>query len=479
MVGLETLKCFCKLQYIEKYWTKTVPTDYPETDVVFSTRFSIEEQDVVREMEQGLGTDTDITSEFVPEGTYVSDYVGTFNLSGEIAPEGEKTLLSPVAIDPSAQVIAMHYVDGNWANVEDAENRDGYVYGTVESLSPFAIFVVKKGIEFKGNYLGNGSNFVVCNGNPVKLFKEDSKSYIQNLNSGEKFELENDWATYLVGGTADGSDVESANITVCPGVMLYYVCVGSYNASNDTEVVQCKIKDAVINMDGVTWIGAVTGSCGGVMTDNLVINITNSKFRSHIGAGESITYLPKGTVDANKGYTPETLDAKANFLNKKVTINVSDSEIPWIYSGPNTGMSYTLESTLNIKNVVCSGGIAPSSNGKVESITVNADNLTAATFESTNRGIINKNKATITNSNITVCAVGGDPTDDTVTGVINEVALDLGAGQYNLYLGTNGGHTLTTDDVDKCVDYVKYSRSADMVFSENSEAVLGNKLIIK
>ena len=97
-------------------------------------------------------------------------------------------------------------------------------------------------------------------------------------------------------------------------------------------------------------------------------------------------------------------------------------------------------------------------------------------FQTNNRGPVERVKANLNECSVENCFVFGDATDKTVTGTTEHVAIDLNKGSYNLALGTQGGQAAS--DVTP-VEYVKYSRSANITISNEDKVLLGTKLISK
>lgn len=479
MLSLDSISNFAKLQYIERYWKKEIPEDYPESDSEFSLQYdTLEERTAVREMEAAIGTEEDITTEAVPENTYVSNYIGTYNVTGE---PGENVLLSPVYVGDVEGVIAMHYLqpdggEATWEAIEDAHVADdGYVYGTVESFSPIAVFVVAKDIEVKENYVRNQTLYV-ANGNPVRIFVEDDKTYIQNKNSGTKIEIVGVNNATVIGGTIDATPVKRTEVVVEPGVKIRGIFCGSHNANQEKGTT---VESANVVVNGATLVG-VTGSSGNVHTAEVNITVTDSKITSHIGSGESICYMADGTnPDANKGFTPETLNGAAPYATNKVNINLKNTFVYLLYGGANTGMTFTNDVNMNIDGGEFNWCIFGASNGRTEKVSGTVANAKGNIFQTTNRGIVGNVSATIKESQFDMVFVAGDNTDATVTGVVNHVDLDLGSGTYKLIPGTNGGVEMTYDVAQEIVGKVKYSRSATMTYANNTKDVLGSKLVMK
>ena len=77
--------------------------------------------------------------------------------------------------------------------------------------------------------------------------------------------------------------------------------------------------------------------------------------------------------------------------------------------------------------------------------------------------------------------VGGDATDNTVTGTTSKLRYEIfaGKGSYNLVNGTESGALMTSEDINRIVDYIKVSRNAELTVDDNIKDIIGNKLIIK
>lgn len=485
MTSIDTIFNFAKFQYIEKYWVKTVPNDYPaDSSVAFSTDFvTQEEKDAVREMESQLGTEESVVTEFVPENNFVSSYLGTFdvqeieNEDGESEVDG-KVLLSPVKIEDSDAVmgvVAMHYNPDNstWENVEDAELVDGYVYGTLTSFSPVAVFTVCKDIEVKEGYLWKGLIAVYANGNPIRVYTtEDGKKVIENKVTGKQYELTSK-ETVLFGGTSDGSAVKSTSISVEAGKYpMLDIKAGSQSAESQTTVdkINVVINDATI--------GCLSGSSGFVHTKEVNFKLNNVNL-SWIGAGESMVYLASRTYDANARFTPETVGVTAPMKVDKVVMNLTNVNTTLGYVSSNTGMTYTKDVFANITGGKIDYILLCSSNGKTSNVEATLTGVKGTILQSTNRGIIENVKATIKDCEIDNVFVAGDATDSTVNGVVNKVGYDIGKGKYTLLLGTNGGTELDKETAEQIVDKIKFSRAADITINQEVKDVLGNKLVLK
>ena len=102
------------LARIPKYWDRIIPKNYPESTSEFSVMYSTQEiAKAVEEMEKNVNTEESVLNneEFVAENTFVSDYLGTYDVSGA---SGELTLLSPVEVTANnVSVLALHLNTAN------------------------------------------------------------------------------------------------------------------------------------------------------------------------------------------------------------------------------------------------------------------------------------------------------------------------------------------------------------------------------
>jgi hypothetical protein len=456
---------------ISKYWDRTIPSNYPKSSSEFSLTYDSDKtKSAVNEMEAQLGTEESVVNEFVDEGLFVSNYFGTYNVSGE---DGEYTLLSPEKIETNDDILVLHYDEESegWEKIEDAELVNGYAWGTVDSFSPIAIFTTKKDIEIVEPDFASGS-WLVANGNPIKVFTEDDVVKVANLSNGNVVELGE--ANIVCGGSVDGSKVNTTNIKVI-GVdnnkLSFYA--GSYCWDNEDEAKGTTNES--INITVVdSKIRSITGAGGRTRVENLNITVQNSSVKSHIGCGE--TWNTKAKKDAND---PKTLGLGSAGWCKNAVINFTDgSYCELVFTGGNTGYSYTDSAKIVAKDSKIDYCVCGGSNGRTRTVTAELDNLEGNIFQTVNRGVVNEAKAVISNSTIPNVFVFGDSTDKTVNGTVESVAINMNAGKYGIKLGVQGGKAPILEDIE-VVKYVKVSRSADFEISDNDKDILGNKFIIK
>ena len=457
---------------IQKFWDKIMPTDYPASDSKFSLKFDDELKPVVTDFENNLGTENSPITAVLPENTYPSNYIGVYDVEGK---PGEKTLLSPEKVS-TKDVLAMHYNKETeaWEKIEGVTVEDGYVWGTLASFSPIAIIEIKKDIHLEepNNFLPKKS--VVCEGNSVEVCKnKDDKVVVRNKNNGTEIELES--GTLVIGGSIDGSDIESTDVLVNgvedPRLGIY---AGSVFYSAEEGAVPAVVESAKVKVVGST-IHGVSGSALMVRTRSLSETIKDSTIKSHIGTGESWSDALKKDVNSNV-----PLYGSCNTL-KNATIDLSNTKAELVFAGGNSGYTFTDTVNISVKDG-CNLDylITGPSNGKALSVSAEVENSTIGIYQSVNRGHVESSKGHFVGSTVKALNVASDPTDSTCTGTTGKIRIDVDAGEgnYKFALGTEAGATITTADVARIVDAVKVSRNTTFDVSEIA-SVLGDKLVIK
>ena len=457
---------------IQKYWDKIIPSPstYPASNSTFSTSFDSEEETAaVSEFENQLGTEESVVPELLPEGTYASNYVGTYNVT---AVDGERTLLSPERVS-SENVVALHYDGESWNVVEDAEVVDGFVWGTLESFSPIAIFEYRKDIHFETSVPGIPGipKFIVCEGNPVKVeYKEDDqKTYITNQNTGKTTELEN-VRSYIIGGSIDGTAIDATSITLVnirTNAVINKIIGGSVYVPEDEESF-ATVGTVNVMSENSPIIGALTGSFGAVRTDKVVYNLKNVQRNLFLGCGESFARV-----------NPPVPDLSNRAWAKEVVYSFENVNSDLAFLGQNCEYFYVDKTTASIKGGKFDYLISGGSNSRTNESTLDVKDAKIGIYQTTNRGNVASAKATFTNCEVENLFVGGDATDKTVTGTTGSLKYDINAGTYNIVVGTEDGHPLTQADIDHIVDSIKVSRSAEVTISDELKAMLGDKYIVK
>ena len=484
------------LAAIPKYWNEQIPDDYPtDTGSSFSLNYdSKEEKEAVKNMENNLGTEESIiTDEMLPDNTVLGPYLGTYNVTGVA---GEKVLLSPQKVsDKAVSVLAFHYTETtaestenqddseageetttpttttSWVPIEDVEIVDGYVYGTVESFSPIAVFEVKRDTYIDESLSVLTSKAFVANGIPIKIYKDESGNTIVEDGNGKKTTI--DSTMTIIGGTLDGTSVESTSISV-NGATIKSIFAGSYSAE-DGKIVTVDTASVKI-MDSIVTSGVV--GCGyNNRLNSLDITARNSKV-NFIGAGEC--YNGKTKKDSNQSFQAAgTLGLGANSWVKESKMTVENSDIWLIYSSGNSGYLYVDHSEIVAKDSKFDYFTSGGSNGGTNETEVSAENCTIKVFQNTNRGFVRSSKGELKDCTVEVCAVCGDPTDSSVDGTVDRVKLDLDGGKINLYAGTNGGVAVTAEVAQNIVESVKIGRDTEITYMQNADQILGDLIRFK
>lgn len=463
-------------QRIPKYWDKYMPANYPKSSSEFSFKFdTAEETAAVQTFEEQLGTEESVVPELIGETNFMSNYFGTYDVKGEA---GELTLLSPEKIETDDAIMVLHLEDDEWKVVEDAQLIDGYVWGTLESFSPVAIISFKRDIEENTtSWTKNDAACIVANGNPIRVYTDDEEAIqVENLASGKKIALGS--TNIIIGGSIDGTKVDTTSISV---VGVENASLGFYTGSccyidqeneDDPLIITTNKSTSIEVID--SKIRAITGQGGRVRNELLNITVKNSSVSSHIACGES--YNTKKNKDENSA-DGKDLGFGSNGWCKKAVINLDGASTQLLFTGGNTGYTYTHETELTIKDSKIDYCIGGGSNGKTDDVKMNITGMTSQIFQTNNRGFVGGVSAKIDDSTIDNLFVFGDATDATVTGITSgPVAIDINKGTYAIKIGTQGGSTATDADP---VKFVKYSRSADVTVDADTAAILGSKLISK
>lgn len=447
------------LQRIPGYGELTIPDNYPASSSTFSLDFTEEEETAIKTMEENIGTEESIIKEEdLPANTLLGSYFGTFDVMGT---PGEETLLSPVQVN-TTEALAYHYDEENetWNKVEDAHVVDGYVYGTLESFSPIAIFAVKK-----DTFLDTSNKIVtkplfVANGVPVYIYKNDENKTIARDANGKETELPAN--AYVMGGTIDGSTC-STSITV-DGAAVSKILAGSFGEDEDKPSVVTK---AVVNLMNDAWVGGLTGSYYAVRTDEFELNVDNA-YVSWIGNAESI-WQDGGRKDAG---TMDNMSLSAKQYTKKFSINASGLTCPLLFLGGNCGYTYTVEGSGSFVNSKIDYLICGGSNGGTEKASkVSVRDSKVHIFQTNNRGFINLvHEVTFTNCDIDNLFVCGDSTDSTVTGITGKVEkIQVSKSTLGkLYAGTQNGETVDKyDDLAAVLNKIVISSETSFEFGED------------
>lgn len=466
----------CIVARIDKYWYPTLPVDYPESSSIFSFTTG-DDKVAMLAMEANLGTEESIIDpETLPENSAVGAYLGTYDVEAE---PGETTLLSPNRLpDNAIGAIAYHYnaEEDTWTQIEDIEITDGYVWGQLDEFSPIAVFalVISAYItDVSTEILGQTGNVLVCNGLPVKVHLDDEGKIIAETGAVQYELAEGD---SIVGGSFDGTPVKSTNIYIGEGVKLNYVVGGSWvsskeDAKNHTDSIKVVAKGATI--------GILTGAGIWNSADLVEISIEDTKIER--GMGTQMCYV-KGK-SSNKTMEDSDKGLGANQWVKKAVVTAKDSDIAVLYPGGSNGYCTTMDAEMTVENCTCEYLCNGQSNGTIYNVKSTITDSTITYFNNNNRGHYYDGKVYFKGGNTVenlFVFCDNDPNKE-MADVRGKIYVDINAGdKANLYVGSVANHEVTTaEEADLYLDAVKISRSADITYERNADAVLKDVLRIK
>ena len=463
------------LQKIPGFGELKIPADYPESSSEFSLDFSQEDADAVRTMEENLSTEESIiTSDMIPENDALGNYLGTFDVTGEA---GVETLLSPIKVaDNTNGVIAMHYnkESAEWNQIEDAHvAEDGYVYGTVESFSPIAVFTIRRDTYIDtSKYCSSVDKALICNGIPVYIHLDEEGNPVAEDGYGKVIDITG--VGQVIGGTIDGSDLDSTSITIDGVNTISGVRAGSFSEDLDNVA---HVKKAIVNIRNVENRGlGITGGYFGSITDEFTLNVENSTY-SWSGAGESIWQQAPAGKEKESG----TGDPLSKGRTKKFIFNAKNSKAVLVFLGCNCGLTYNDANECNVDGCDFQYLISGGSNGGTGTSVVNVTNSKIGIYQTNNRGYITLlDKATFTDCEIEHLFIAGDSTDATVTGVtkhVNDIEV-LGESNVVFYVGTQNGQLIASnDELDELVDSIIVERNSTYTFGDQNGATLFGDMI--
>lgn len=457
---------------IQKYWDKIMPADYPASSSVFTLKFDTAEiTSAVEKFEEEIGTEESVTKDIIPEGTVVSNYIGTYNVDGT---PGELTLLCPEKVT-SKNVKALHYNAENdeWTAIDDIQIIDNYVWGTLDSFSPIAIIEYRKTIHVETEIEGLAAGkYVVCEGNAVKITESEGVITVLDNTTGVSIQL--DEPCSIIGGSADGTPIDKTSVTVI-GIttnIIETIFCGSFYYSEDESFTTVNEVNAFIKDCNAEIL--ITGSTGAVRTNNVNMTVKDCTI-SAIGAGRSfVTAKKKDVNESNCSFA-----SRAWVKNSKM--HIENVVCPLTYVSGDSGYLYVDSNEADIINGKHDYIINSGSNGATKNSVFNVSGANVGIYQSVNRGEMVSCKTNFVNSTIGMLFVGGDTTDKTVTGTTGSIEININAGEgsYNILTGTEAGNLITSEDVERIVKYVKVSRNANVTISEDTKKLLGSKFIIK
>lgn len=466
------------LARIQKYWDKKIPTGYPESSTEFNFVTAPEDVAKVKDMESKLGTEESIIKpKDIPTNEAVGNYLGTYDCTGEA---GVKTLLSPAKVDANATgVLVFHCKEENentvWVKVEDTEIINGYVWGTVDSFSPIAVFTLRKDTYLDTSKEHFAADAFVCNGIKTKVYKDAEDKIIAEDAYGKKTELTE--STFVVGGSLDGSDVESTDLYI-ENVKLGKVIGGSWytkdndNHKNHTNSVRVVLKN-------VETTSAVTGSGVWNCVDNVYISAEGCK-GTGLGCEESY-YKQKSS---NKSLEDSELRLLANQWVKNSEIYIKDCNYTILYCGGNNGHSYTANAKLFVDGgeyeYLCNG----ESNGTVDNCYAEISNAKIGHLNSLNRGHYGNGKTILKNTEVVEGYVFADPkeSDPSMADISGKVSLDFDKNCVISDFCVGAISNVEVTDAATAAEHIgsfKISRDTAIIYSRNADVILKDIIVVK
>ena len=319
----------CWLARIPKYWDETIPTDIPRSSSSFTYVTTEAEKEAVQEMEENINDPEKsiITPEAIGEHNALGSYLGTYDV---VANAGERTLLSPNKLTNAISALAYHYDEETeqWNQIENAElDNNGYVWGSCESFSPVAVFGVRRDTYIEESNAIYAVPTFVCNGIFTKIYKDEEDKIIAEDGYGKKTELNENYL--IIGGTTDGTDIESTNVSII-GVNIWKIIGGSAFLDHPVHVgtVNVYAKDT-------KFAKAITGTGVGGRVDKVNITIDGCESNG-LGCTES-HYNGKAL---NKTLADSALRLGAPQWTKEGEINATNSKIQVAYTAASNGHSY-------------------------------------------------------------------------------------------------------------------------------------------
>lgn len=474
----EEMLPWIKEAIIPEYWYKRIPSNYPASSSTFSFIMTEAEKEAVKEMEANINTEESIISpEVIPEHSAIGTYLGTFDVTGEA---GVETLLSPVRVPSTVTgVAAYHYNEEEdaWTQIESAELKDGYVWGTLDEFSPIAVFTFRRDSYISENDPDFKASVFVCAGIPTRVIKdaEDEKIYAID-GYGKKTELNE--SMIVVGGCIDGSSLDTTDLYVGPGVKLNKIIGGSYCVSNDAKF-KNHVGKVKLVVDGAESTNAITGAGIWSCTDEVEIEVKNAK-----AGGLGCQECHRQGKTSNP--TLEDADKKlgANQWVKHSKITCKDSEITVVYAAASNGYSYTKDAEIEIDGGTYKWYCTGQSNGVVDNCSAVIANATIEYFNHVNRGHYGSGKSVVKGCTIANFSVLGDPRepDKDMADVRGTLAVDVDADTTcpDFCVGAVSNVEVTThNEAAKYIDYVKVSRDAEITYTRNAVEILGDLLAIK
>ena len=289
-----------------------------------------------------------------------------------------------------------------------------------------------------------------------------------------KFELaDND---SVVGGSVDGTSVETTNVSILEGAKLNYVVGGCFSTTVEQKAYTKTVNVSANKCEIGMLVGAGIWNCADV------VNMTCTDSKITRGMGSQQTHL-KGKA-ANKTMADSDKGLGANQWVKKANVVAKNSEIYVLYSGGLNGYCTTLDASMDVENCVCEYACNGQSNGTIYNTESVFSGCTITYLNNSNRGHYGDGKLTLKGDNniknqYVFC--DNDPNAE-MSDVRGKISIDINATDTveSFYVGSVSNHEVTTaEEADKYVSSIKISRSANIIYANKADIVLKDVIRIK
>ena len=416
--------------------------------------------------------------------------VATEEPSEEPAEESDEevfvTLLSPVKVKKAdvTGAVAFRYNDSeeSWDAIENVEVVDGYVYGTLEESGVVATFTLRKDsyLDKSGSMFAN--DVYVCNGISNRIYKDEEEKIIAETSYGTKTELTED--TIIVGGSYDGSSVESTEVII-EGVKIGKIIAGSHYDLDDehknfTKSIRLWAKDVETSY---TITGAGTWNCA----DDIDIYLENCSslqweetHKDYGGVG--CQHTNRSGKAANKTMADSEKGLLANQWVKHSKTVLKNCKIDVVYAGGYNGYCYTKDAELYVDGgdymYFCNG----QSNGTIDNSYTEVKNAHIQYLNNNNRGHYGDGKIVIENCVIDEGYCFADPTDRQTADIRGKVSIDMDADTTvaNWCVGSVDSAEVTTAiEAAKYIERFAISRDTAIIYTRNADKILADIVVVK
>lgn len=455
--------------WIMRYWylQDNKPADYPDTSSEFRVTYDSEAQEnAVKALEEEIAAAVENGAEVsvfpqseVPENMEYGEFLGVYNVSANL---NELTLANPNKVEAyTDSAVVMHYNEESaaWEKVP-SEIIDGYVYATFESLSPVAVYTIRRNVY---NATDLDLDMFVANGLPITI--EEGAEGKVNITDVFGNIHEVDSTKFIVGGTYnEPGHIDEINVTMESGTVAK-IYAGSVNFVEGQASIG--VSRLTINGGSITTLATAGGMYNCYVDEtNLIMN-----------GGEAMA-IASGNVSYYKTYmdaNPEvpTVDSPSHVKEANMVLN--DGSASYVYNGGSNGNGFVQEANLII-NGGKFGSICGSSNGITEKANVNVIGGEIGSLQSVNRGTMKEACFNVSGGNITKLFMGAESGDATVNGVIEKVNAEIIGGTVSLHAGATGGVVITPEN--GIIESVKVGANAAVTymdeFDTNFAAVIEN-----